>query len=161
MTHSGDDDRSKLTFAELDKLRREGGSPGGKRPRGRWAQAQAERATDQYKKHLDSLFSSDPGGKRGEELAAEMREAHGTDGFVAACRAYCDEVGFPVDPELIGLVLDTGDADLVVGMLEAILDGVSSGAFELSKGLRTQVGTLAEDFNASIADVAEEILEQL
>lgn len=163
MTHSGDGDRPKLSYSERDKLRREGPGPGSDkpRPRGRWAEAQAERATDEYKKHLDSMFSSDQGGKRGEELAAAMRAAHGGEGFLDACRAYRDEVGYPTDPELIGAFLDTAEPELVTGMLEAVLDGIQANAFELSKSLRRQVTTLAEDFNAGVADVAEEILDGL
>ena len=158
MTHSGDDEREKLTFAELDKLRRGGDDPRGK-PRG--AEGQAKRASEQYKKELDSLFSDGPGGQRGEELAQAMRAAHGGDGFVEACRAYRDELGTPLEPDLLGLFLDTGDADLVVGALEAVLAALDAGAeFEATKSLRRQFVTLAEDFDARIADVAEEVVER-
>ncbi|MEE3331717.1 MAG: hypothetical protein VX246_12675 [Myxococcota bacterium] len=160
MTHSGDGDRPKLSYSERDKLRREGPGPGGdKRPRGRWAEAQERRASDGYKKHLETMFSSDQGGQRGEELAGKMRAAHGGEGFLDACRAYCDEVGFPADTELICMVLDTAEPELVIGMLEVVLEGVQAGVLDLSKGLRRQVTTLAEDFNSGIADVAEEILD--
>jgi hypothetical protein len=160
--HAGDNDRPKLSYSERDKLRREGPAPGGdKRPRGRWAEAQSQRATDEYKKHLDTLFSKDQGGQRGDELAAVMRDAHGGEGFVGACRGYRDEVGFPTEGDLIGMFLDTGDAELVVGMLEVVLDGVQAEVFDPSKSIRRQVSTLAEDFNSAIADVAEEILDAL
>jgi len=156
---SGDDDRPKLSFSERDKRRRGEGSDDS-RPRGRWAEAQEKRATDAYKKQLDSMFSEGQGGAEGEELAAAMRETHGTPKFIEACKAFRDGVGWPVEPELLGMFLDSGEEELVVGALEAILDGISSGQFELPKSLRTQIAVLAEDFNSSIADVAEEIIEQ-
>ena len=154
------DERPKLSFSERDKLRADREKGYDTRPKGRWAQAQADRASDEYKRQLDSMFSGGQGGAQGEELAAGMRAAHGTEGFADACRAYRDAVGFPVDPELIGLFLDTGEQELVVGALEMILEGLDAGQLELSKGLKSQVATLAEDFNAAIADVAEEVLER-
>ena len=158
--HSGDDERPKLSWREIDQRRTGGGrSRDEQRPRGRWAEAQSRRAAESYVKQLDSMFAKDRGGARGDELAAAMREAHGTDGFAAACRAYRDEIGTPADPELLALFLDTGDAELVVPALEAILALVQAGELAMSKGLRTQVSTLAQDFDARVADVAEEILE--
>ena len=56
---SGDDDRPKLSFAELDKRRR-GEHTDEARPKGRWAQAQEKRATDEYKKQLWLLLSLCP-----------------------------------------------------------------------------------------------------
>ena len=96
----------------------------------------------------------------GQALAEAMRHAHGTPEFVTACTAYRDQLGFPNDSELLGLFLDSGEHALVVGALEAVLAGVSAGEVALSKGLRSQLAMLAEDFDATIADIAEEILEQ-
>ena len=157
---SGDDDRPRLSWREIDQLRsgkRDSGEP---RPRGRRAEADAERASAEYKKQLDSMFSTGHGGAEGEALAEAMRHAHGTPEFVAACTAYRDQVGFPNDPELLGLFLDSGEHALVVGALENVLSAVSAGDIALPKGLRSQLAMLAEVFDATIADIAEEILEQ-
>jgi hypothetical protein len=162
MTSGDDDDRPKRSWREIDQLRGAKRSSDEPRPLGRWAEAQAQRAADEYKKHLDSMFSEGAqGGAEGEALAGAMREAHGTPDFVAACTAYRDQVGWPVDPELLGLFLDSGEQALVVGALETILEGLAAELLELSKGLRSQIASLAESFDAAIADVAEEILERL
>ena len=158
---SGDDDRPRLSWREIDQRRAGARDSNEPRPRGRRAEAEAKRATEEYKKQLDSMFTSDPGGAEGEQLAGAMREAHGTPEFAAACAAYRDAAGFPDDPELLALFLDSGEQPLVVGALEAILAGVTGGELTLSKGLRAQVAMLAEDFDASLADVAEEILESV
>jgi hypothetical protein len=158
---SGDDARPKLSWRERDQLRdakRSGDEP---RPRGRWAEAEAKRAADEYKKQLDGMFSQEQGGAEGEALAAAMRAAHGTPGFIDACKAYRDGVGWPVEPDLLGLFLDSGDKELVVGALEALLERLDAGGLPLTKGLRSQIALLAEDFDAAIADVAEEIAERL
>ena len=157
---SGDDDRPRLSWREIDQLRSGKGDSSEPRPRGRRAEAEAERASAEYRKQLDSMFSSGPGGAEGEALAEAMRHAHGTPEFVTACIAYRDQLGFPNDSELLGLFLDSGEHALVVGALEAVLAARSAGEMALSKGLRSQLAMLAEDFDATIADIAEEILEQ-
>lgn len=157
---SGDDERPKLSWREIDQLRGAKRSGDAAPPRGRWAEAQAKRASAEYTKQLDAMFSPGQGGAQGEALAVAMREAHGTPGFVDACRAYRDAVGWPVEPELLGLFLDSGEKELVVGALEAILERLEAGGAPPSKGLRRQISLLAEDFDAAIADVAEEIVER-
>ena len=160
MNSSGDDERPKLSWKEIDQRRSGGGTREEARPRGRWAEAQAKRASDEYKKQLDGMFSDAQGGSEGAALADAIRDAHGTPGLAEACIAYRDAVGWPIEAELLGLFLDAGDQALVVGALEVILEGVESGGLEMSKGLRRQVDSLAEDFNAAIADIAEEIVER-
>ena len=161
MTSGDDNDRPKLSWREIDQRRDSRRSGEEQRPRGRWAEAQEKRASDEYKKHLDTMFSEEQGGAEGEELAQAMREAHGTPEFVSACQAYRDAVGWPIDAELLGLFIDSGEQQLVVGALESILAGVERELLVPSKGLRSQIALLAEDFNSAIADVAEEILERL
>jgi hypothetical protein len=161
MTSGGDDDRPKLSWREIDQLRGAKRTGDEQRPRGRWAEAQAQRASDEYKKQLDTMFSEGQGGVEGEALAQAMREAHGTPDFVAACTAFRDQVGWPVEPELLGLFLDSGEQELVVGALESILARLGAEGTVPTKGLRSQIASLAEDFDSAIADVAEEILERL
>lgn len=162
MTSGSDDDRPKLSWREIDALRSARRSGDERRPRSRWAEAQAQRAAEEYKHHLDSMFSAaTQGGAEGEALAQAVRDTHGSPEFVAACTAYRDQVGWPGDPELLGLFLDSAEQALVVGALETILEGLEAGLLDPSKGLRSQIGSLAEAFDAAIADVAEEILERL
>lgn len=161
MAGSGDGERPKRSWREIDQLRSGARPRDEQRPRGRYAEAQAKRAAAQYTKQLDAMFSTGEGGARGEELATAMREAHGSPALAEACRAYLAEIGVPADGELLGMFLDAGDAALTAAALEATLARVREGAAELSKGLRRQIETLAEGFDANTADLAEEILELL
>jgi len=94
------DDREKLTFSELDRLRREKDRGGGEgRPRGAGAEARAKQATGAYLKEADKLFGGGTrGGAEGAELAKAVADAHGTPGLAEACRAYRETVGLPDDP---------------------------------------------------------------
>ncbi len=161
MSHPGDDDdRPRKSWSEIDRLREKGssGSERERRPRGRHAEAQARRATERYVKEIDSLFSSAEGGSETEPFIEAMRDAHGSGELPAACRAYRDAIGFPEDPELVSLFLDSGEQELVVGALEVLLAAAGDGRVELTGSLRSQVAVLAEDFDDAVASVAEDIL---
>jgi hypothetical protein len=159
------DDRSwndgdKLSFSERDRMRREGRSSEDRRPRG-VSPAKAEDMSKKYIKKLDGLFSKDKGAAEVEKLAAALRAAHGTSGLAAACREYRDAAGFPGDASLLGMFLDSGDPELVVGGLEALQAARQSGAWTASGGLRSQIRMLADDPNDEIAELAEALAAQL
>jgi hypothetical protein len=162
---SGDDrswnDGDKLSFSERDRRRREGrSSPSEQRTKG-ISRAREEAATKQYIKQLDGLFSKTKGGAEVEKLSAAVRAAHGSSGLVDACRQYREVAGFPKDPALLGMFLDSGDTELVVGGLEALKAAVATEGFKASGGLRSQIRMLAEDPDDAIADLAEALAERL
>jgi len=163
---SGNDDRSyereKKSFSELDRIRREGSSPGDDAPRGPAAKARSEAAAKQYVKRLDGMFSGGKaGGAEGEELAKAVRDAHGTPKLVAACRAYRGAMGMPEDGALLSVFLDSGNSDLVVAGIEALRDAYEAETLTVTKGQKTQLRTLALGSDDAIADAAEDLLEVL
>ena len=88
------DERPKLSFSELDKLRR-GERVGRDEPRGHRAKQEQARARIEALTEAGSVFSMGKGGAEGKRLANEMRDTHGTSDFLHACRSYCEEIGFP------------------------------------------------------------------
>jgi len=161
---SGDDkswaDREKLSFAERDRRRREGGSGGDREPRSDAARERSAAATEQYKKEIDGLFESGSKGDR-VRLASAMRAAHGTPGLADACRAYHASCGLPGDPPLISLFLDAGEPELILLGYDALRAGGEAGAITLSGSLRSQLRILAEDPDDAVAEGAEVLLEVL
>jgi hypothetical protein len=111
--------------------------------------------TKQYVKQLDGLFSKTKGGAEVERLGAAIRAAHGTSGLADACRQYREVAGFPEDAALLGMFLDSGDAELMVGGLKALQAAQEAGGFKASGGLRSQVRMLAEDPDDEVAELAE------
>jgi hypothetical protein len=59
------------------------------------------------------------------------------------------------------MFLDSGDAELVVGSLEALKAACEAGSFKASAGLRSQVRMLAEDPNDEVAELAEVLAARL
>ena len=153
------DERRKLSFSELDKRRR-GETVGTDEPRGRRAQREQASARSRALNDADSLFSTGKGGEKGSQLADAMRDAHGTSDFLQACRGYCEEIGTPQDPSLLALLLDTGERDLVVAALEALLTTRNDGSLQIDSGLRSQLRVLEQDRDDTIAGVCEELLAE-
>jgi hypothetical protein len=155
---SGDDrswnDGDKLSFSERDRRRREGRPSQERRPKG-VSKAKEEAVTKQYIKQLDGLFSKTKGGAEVEQLGAAIRAAHGTSGLADACRRYREVASFPDDAALLGMFLDSGDVELVVGALEALQAACEAGGFKASGGLRSQIRMLVEDPADEVAELAE------
>ena len=152
------DERRKLSFSELDKLRR-GEKVGRDEPRGHRAEQAQAQARTQAMNEADSVFSLGKGGAEGKRLANEMRDAHGTSDFLHACRSYCEKIGIPQDPALLALLLDSGERDLVVAALEALLEAKNGRSLEVRSGLRSQLRVLEQDRDDTIAGISEELLE--
>ena len=158
------DDRPRRSWREIDQMRdgsRGRRDPSERRPRSREEAARSAAATKQYLNEADKLFASGKGGHRGEQLARAMHDAHGSEGFSEACSAYLSELGLPTDPKLLSLLLDTGDPELIVPALEALLVAREEGRLETSGGLKSQVRMLAEDRHDGVAGAAEDLLAQL
>lgn len=151
------DERPRKSWREIDRARDGSGHRREeRRPRGAAAEARSQRATAEYLKEIDGLFALGRGGAEGERLAAAVREAHGTPELGPACAVYRDALGFPDDPALLALFLDSADRELVVGALRALGPLAGEG---LSGGLRSQLRMLADDADDEIAEAAEEALE--
>jgi len=158
----GSDDREKLSFSELDRLRRErkqGGTD--PRPRGPGAEARAKQATEAHLKDADKLFGAAQGGAEGEALARAVQEAHGTPGLTEACRAYRDGVGLPSETALLSLFLDCDDPALVAEALRVLATRHTEGAAQISRGLKSQLRALAQHSDDDVAYEAEELLARL
>ncbi|MBW1844762.1 MAG: hypothetical protein JRJ05_10510 [Deltaproteobacteria bacterium] len=160
----GDDrswnDGDKLSFSERDRRRRDGQPSREKRSPG-VSKAKEEAVTKQYIKQLDGLFSSAKGGAEAEKLRAAIRAAHGSSELADACRQYREVAGFPEDAALLGAFLDSGDAELVVGALEALQTACDAGSIKASGGMRSQIRMLAEDPDDEVAELAEVLAERL
>jgi hypothetical protein len=156
---SGDDDRPKRSWREIDQMR-DGTRPRDQgKARGRYAEAREKRASEQYVKQLDRLFTDTQGGAEGEALAAAVRAAHGTPELVASCREFRDALGMPHDPALLSLFLDCDDREFVIAALEELLQLARAGSLEASSGLRSQIRLHAQSFENAVAEPAEDLLE--
>ena len=151
-------DREKKSFSELDRMRRERRDGGDRAPQGEAARAGAEAAAKEQLKVADGLFSK--AGADADALARAMSDARGTSGFADACRSYREAVGPPGTLREISCFLDSGDHELVLDGLTALLEASDAGSLDATPGLRTQLRMLADDADDEVADAAEELLEK-
>jgi len=152
-------DGRKLSFSERDRLRREGADRRTHTPRGEKAQERSREATSAYLHKAESkLFSKSKGGSEQDALTKALRAAYGTSELAAACQAYRDALGMPKEAALLALFLDSRDPELIREALEVLvteLDEVDGNS------LKSQLRILSFHQDAQIAELAEEILEQL
>lgn len=156
----GDDrEREKLSWAEVDRRRdgaqrRDADGPGGFRGR-----QESETRNRQALADAEGLFIGDGGGEEGAALASAVRDAHGTPGLAAACRAYVDARGTPATVELLSIFLDSGDRSLMLPALERLYEAKQAGKLEVKGGLKSQLRVLAQDPDDEIAGLSEDLLE--
>lgn len=156
-------DRDKISFSELDKLRREKRSRGDdRRPRGEGAQRRSRSAAARYKRKVEErLFGRgvDAGRLRLEE---RLREAHGTPSFRSAYKEYVRNHGFPRDLALLVLLLDLEDEREVLRVIEAIQSVLDKAPIEQKNLLRSRLRNLAMSANSDrLGDAADELVERL
>ena len=151
-------EREKLSWSEIDKLRSGGRTGSSDRPRGQAGRKQAERESREALEEAAALFSGDPGGEEGQALANAVRDAHGTPDLGEACRAYIDALGVPNSLELLQIVLDCGDADMIVPALERLYEQKQGGNLEVTHGLKSQLRILAQEPNDDVAGLSEDLL---
>ncbi len=151
-----DRDGRKLSYSELDRLRREGGGQLPKKPRGEAAQAREKEATSQYLRSAEKGLFAKTGDADAERLAKEVRATHGGKESVNTCRAYFEAKGVPKDLILLGIFLDSRDSKLMCAALEELFQG----DYDLSgSSLKSQLKVLAFHSDDAVAELAEELLE--
>jgi hypothetical protein len=159
----GDDDRDerpKLSWSELDRLRDKARPPRDeRRPRGAAAEARARGATQSYLKQLDQKIFAKGGQGGGDDLARAVRDALGTPALADACRAYVEARGAPTDPALIAAFLDARDRAIQLAALEALAPDRTPRVTP-TPGLRSQLRVLAEGADDELAERSEEILSR-
>jgi hypothetical protein len=157
--HRDRDDRERLSWSEIDKLRDRPRSPRADRPGGRQAQQQAEKRTREALRAAETAFTSEKGGATGAALAKAVRDSHGTPDLEQACRDYVAAIGVPTSVDLLSIFLDSRQPDLIVFALEALTEQKRAGTLEISGGLKSQLRILAHEPDDDIAGLAEDLLE--
>jgi hypothetical protein len=151
-----ENDGRKLSYSELDRLRREGGNDGPRKPRSEKAQEREKQATSEYMRSAEKALFSKTVDADGERLAKELRAAHGTKELATTCQAYFDAKGVPKELVLLGIFLDSRDSKLICAAMKELLQG----EYDYSgSSLKSQLKVLAFDSDDSVAELAEELLE--
>jgi hypothetical protein len=160
---SGDDERPRLSWSEIDKRRdRAGGRRGAKEPgpRGAEAEARARQAAQSYLRAAEAkLFGAAGAGPRGDPLARAVRDAHGMPALAGACAAYAAELGPPRDAALAAVFLDADAREAVLAGLAGLAALRAEGRLEPSRALRGRLRHLAESPDDEIASAAEALCE--
>lgn len=156
-------DRDKISFSELDRLRRERRSGGGdRRPRSEEAERRSRAGVAIYKrKAAEQLFGRGADAAR-LRLEERLRESHGSPAFLSTYREYQRAYGFPRDPGLLVVLLDLDDEREVLKVLGAIEAVVKEAAPEHRTLLRSRLRNLEMSASSdAVADAAARLGSQL
>ena len=151
---SGDDDRPKKSFSELDKMR-QNKRHGGQDSRGP-GKLERTQAYKNYKTQLNKLFDGtgelpealkskleDAGvaeaAKERQEAAQKVLEALSPRKLRKAFKAYRADYGFPDDEPMLNKLLESDDEDLLVEVLETMDRLLSEGLFKGGPALKARI----------------------
>lgn len=155
-------DREKISFSELDRIRREKRSGGDGRPRSEQGQRRSRAAANRYKRKVEErLFGK---GENAARLRHEdrLRESHGSPAFRSTCKDYFRTQGFPKDPGLLVLMLDLEEERDVLGVLGAIREVMEEAAPEQRSLLRSRLRNLEMSASSdAVADAAADLAARL
>jgi hypothetical protein len=155
-------DREKISFSELDRIRREKRRNGDRRPRGERATRQARAAVSSYKSRVEErLFGKGADAAR-FRLGERLRDAHGSPSFLSTYKEYVRSHGVPEDVNLLVLLLDLDDDREVLRVLGAIGEVMEAAAPEQRNLLRSRLRNLEMSAASdAVADAATDLAARL
>ncbi len=156
-------DREKVSFSELDRIRREKRSgEGQQRSRNDRSQRRSRSAVSAYKRKIeDRLFGRGPDAAK-LRLIDRLRESHGSESFRATYKEYLRNYGLPEDVPLLLLLLDLEDEREVLKVLNALGAAADSAQPEQRSLLRSRLRNLELSTSSDrLADRAAELVSQL
>jgi hypothetical protein len=156
-------DREKVSFSELDKMRREkrrGNRE--RRPRGEKAEQRSRAAVAAYKRKVEErLFGRGVDAAR-MRLEDRLREAHGSPAFRSAYKEYVRTYGVPRDVGLLVLLIDLDDEREVLRVLDAIGEGVDDASLAQRNLLRSRLRNLEMSASSdALADAAADLVSRI
>lgn len=158
-----DRDKSKISFSELDRRRREKKRNGGdRRPRGEQAEKRTRAASSAYRKRIDEkLFGrrGDAGRSRRED---RLREAHGSPAFLRTFREYVKDFGMPDDVPLLVSLLDLNEERDLLRVIQALDSSLGEASVDHRNLLRRRLQNLEMTTDSdALADAAVGLLARI
>lgn len=146
MSTYDDEEREKLSWSEIDKLKDR--SKHGSQER---AQPKKSRlntwATKQYRRELEKLWMGKKGTEECRKALSEIHKRHGTAKFHSTVRSFIKEYGLPDDWETLFLLLDYRDIDIVKKVLEKMKELYQEQGLTEMQGFRAKLDIMATTSN--------------
>lgn len=160
---TGVSERDKISFSELDRLRREKKSGNNRRrPESEQSQRRSRAATARYRQRIDEKFFGRKEDAPRLRLEQRVRDAHGSPEFGRVFREYVDGFGMPGDVNLLLTLLDLQDERDVLRVLEALDAGLESAELPQRNLLRSRLRNMEISTSSdALADAATDLLARL
>jgi hypothetical protein len=159
MSPKQEDDRDRLSWREIDKLREK---PGRRRePRKpRVPKTQAEWARQQALREAEALFKGKRGRPEYQKALRQLEEHHGSKKFAATAKKFLQEYGLPTEWGPLNRLLDYPEPEVVAEVLRTLAAQIGARSRVEQQGFKGRLQILAlTSPHLDLRRCAEEILQ--
>jgi hypothetical protein len=156
----GDEDRERPSWREIDQRRdrpdrrREKAAP-------RMPKKQAERVRQLALRQAEALFQGKRARPEYQKALRELEEAHGTKKFAGVAKKFCGDYGLPAEWGTLNLLLDCPEAEVVLGVLQAMQGQWRDRSRVEQQGFKGRLKVLAlTSRDQEVRRLAEELLAE-
>jgi hypothetical protein len=162
MGRNDDDDREKLSWREIDKMRDHSRHVSGEPKSHRERSLRSEWAKKQHLKEAEKFFLGKKGTEGYKKAYAALHDEYGTPTFEEAAQKFIQEFGPPDDWGTLILLLDAKDPALVQAVLAPLKEIYGKRSPIEQKGLRGKLKILVMTAKEKpLREEAEKILQDL
>ena len=162
MGHYDDDDREKLSWREIDKMRDHSRHISGERKSLRERSLQSDWAKKQHLREAEKFFRGKKGTAAYKAAYTALHEKYGTPGFQEALQNFLQEFGLPDEWGTLLFVLDSQDPKWVKEVLTTMKGMYEKRSSIEQRGFKAKVKVLAMSAgDRSVRQECSKILEEL
>jgi hypothetical protein len=158
----GDDDREKLSWREIDKMRDHSRHVSGERKSYQERSLRSDWAKKQHLREAEKYFQGKKGSEAYRKAYTVLHEKYGTPGFKAAAQNFIQEFGMPDDWGTLLLLMDSEEAAWVRDAMTALKGMCEKRSVIEQKGFKGKLKILAVTArDKEIRKEAERLLGEL
>jgi hypothetical protein len=162
MSPRDDDDREKLSWREIDKLRDHGRHVSGEGKGFKERTLRSDWAKKQHLREAEKFFQGKKGTEAYKAAHSALHEKYATPEFQAAAKNFLEQFGLPDEWGTLVLILDLNDPKWVKEALVAMKGMYEKRSLIEQRGFKGKVKVLAMTIgDKGVRQVCDKILEEL
>ena len=161
MVNYDEDDREKLAWREIDKLKDKSKHTSREKPAFRQSK-RSEWVQKQYRKEAEKLFMGKKGTQEYKKARNELYNRHGTQKFPLVAKKFIREYGFPEDWDTLFLFLDHKEVATVKEVMLKLKNNYRERSLTEMQGFRAKLEIIAMTTrDKGLREMIKEVLKGL
>jgi hypothetical protein len=157
-----DEEREKLSWREIDKLKDRSKHVSREKPEFQKKSPKSEWLSKQYRRKAETLFADRKETKDHRTAHSSIHKYHGTDRFNSTVKKYLKEYGLPDDFSTLFLLLEYKDREVVKEVLNLLKEKIGEQSLKIKEGFKSKIGIMAmTSDDEELRELAEKMLEEL